>query len=40
VSYDNIFWIVALAVIACIPVILLIRNDKKAGAAPVDIHIE
>lgn len=40
VSYDNIFWVVALAVIACIPVILLIRNNKKAGAAPVDIHIE
>lgn len=40
VSYDNIFWMVALAVLACIPIILLIRNQKGAAAAPVDVHLE
>jgi MFS transporter, DHA2 family, multidrug resistance protein len=40
VSYDNIFWIVALSVLVCIPIILLIRNDKGAAAAPVDVHLE
>lgn len=40
VSYDNIFWIVAVAVLLCIPIILLIKNDKKAGAAKVDVHLE
>jgi DHA2 family multidrug resistance protein len=40
VSYDNIFWMVALAVLFCIPVILLIRDNKKAGAPKVDVHLE
>lgn len=40
VSYDNIFWIVALAVLCCAPIILLIRNNKSAGTAPVDVHLE
>jgi len=40
VSYDNIFWMVALAVILCIPIILLIRNNKNAGGPKVDVHLE
>lgn len=40
VSYDNIFWIVAMAVLVCIPIILMIRNDKSSGGAPVDMHLE
>jgi DHA2 family multidrug resistance protein len=40
VSYDNIFWMVAVAVLFCIPIILLIRNNKSAGTAKVDIHLE
>lgn len=40
VSYDNIFWMVALAVIFCVPIILLIRNNKTAGGPKVDVHLE
>ncbi len=40
VSYDNIFWIVAVAVLCCIPVILLIRNNKSAGLPKVDVHLD
>ena len=40
VSYDNIFWMVALAVLFCIPIILLIRNNKKTGGPKVDVHLE
>lgn len=39
VSYDNIFWMVALAVILCVPIILLIRSQKGAGPK-VDVHLE
>ena len=40
VSYDNIFWLVALATVFCIPIILLIRNNKKADSPKVDVHLE
>lgn len=40
VSYDNIFWIVAVSVLLCIPVILMIRNSKAGTAAKVDVHLE
>jgi hypothetical protein len=33
VSYDNIFWIVAIASLVCVPLILLIRNKKTEGVA-------
>lgn len=33
VSYDNIFWIVALASLVCIPLIFLIRNKKSQAEA-------
>jgi DHA2 family multidrug resistance protein len=39
VSYDNVFWSVAVAISICIPFILLIRN-QKGKAAPVDVHLE
>jgi len=39
VSYDNVFWTVAVAISICIPVILLIRN-QKGKVAPVDVHVE
>jgi MFS transporter, DHA2 family, multidrug resistance protein len=38
ISYDNIFWIVAIALLVCIPIILSIRNNKQASVLPVDIH--
>ncbi len=34
VSYDNIFWYVAVAVLFCIPLVFLIRNQKAASGAP------
>jgi DHA2 family multidrug resistance protein len=40
VSYDNIFWLVAVSVLACIPIILMIKNDKSAEAAKVEVHLE
>jgi DHA2 family multidrug resistance protein len=40
VSYDNIFWIVAVAVLCCVPIILLIRNNKSAGTTHVDVHLD
>lgn len=38
ISYDNIFWTVAIALLLCIPIILLIRNKKKASTVTVDVH--
>jgi len=40
VSYDNIFWLVAVAVLFCIPIILLIKNKKSSGMAKVDVHLD
>lgn len=39
VSYDNVFWMVSLTIVACIPVILMIRN-KKGEKVKVDMHME
>lgn len=40
VSYDNIFWVVGLAVLLCIPLILLIKDKKDKNAPKVDVHLE
>lgn len=40
VSYNNIFWAVAIAIIFCVPIIMLIRNNKKAPAIKSDVHLD
>ncbi|MFM7152892.1 MAG: hypothetical protein ACKOZV_02060, partial [Bacteroidota bacterium] len=40
VSYNNIFWAVAISVLLCLPVIFLIRRNEKEPAAKVDVHME
>jgi len=40
ISYNNIFWMVALAVLFCMPLIFLIRYHKRSGTAPVDVHLD
>lgn len=40
VSYNNIFWLVAIAVLCCVPLILLIRINKDSGVAPVEVHLD
>ena len=39
VSYDNVFWTVAVTISICIPFILLIRN-KKGSHTAVDVHLD
>jgi MFS transporter, DHA2 family, multidrug resistance protein len=39
VSYDNIFWTVAVIVLLCIPIVLLIKTPKTP-AKPIDVHID
>lgn len=39
ISYDNVFWTVAITISVCIPFILLIRNSKGVSA-PVDVHLD
>jgi len=40
VSYNNIFWAVAISVLFCLPIIFLIRRDKKVPAVKAEVHIE
>ncbi len=40
ISYNNVFWTVGLAVIICIPVILLIRNSKEKMGEKIEVHME
>lgn len=40
VSYDNIFWIVAIASLVCVPLILMIRNRKSGGHAETEMFME
>ncbi len=40
VSYDNIFWLVAMSVLCCVPLILMIKNNKGMPGAKVDIHLD
>lgn len=40
VSYDNIFWIVAVASLVCVPLILMIRNRKSAEKAETEMFME
>ncbi len=40
ISYDNVFWTVGLAVVICIPVILLIRNSNAATGEKIQVHME
>ncbi len=39
VSYDNVFWTVAVIVLLCIPIILLIKKTKDP-VKPVDVHLD
>lgn len=40
ISYNNVFWTVGLAVVICIPIILLIRNTKEESAEKIEVHME
>ncbi|MBH2004317.1 MAG: DHA2 family efflux MFS transporter permease subunit [Sphingobacteriia bacterium] len=40
VSYNNVFWTVGLSILVCIPIILLIRNNKKHSGEKIDVHLE
>lgn len=40
ISYDNVFWTVGLTILVCIPIILLIKNDKKHSGEKIDVHLE
>jgi len=40
ISYDNVFWTVGLTILVCIPIILLVKNDKKHSGEKIDIHLE
>ena len=40
ISYDNIFWLVGLTILICIPLILLVRDSKKHSGEKIDVHLE
>ncbi len=40
ISYNNVFWTVGLASLICIPIILLIRNNKSAKTEKIEMHLE
>jgi DHA2 family multidrug resistance protein len=40
VSYNNVFWTVGLTILICIPIILLVKNDKKHSGEKIDVHLE
>lgn len=40
ISYDNVFWTVGLLSLACIPIILLIRNKKSVSNEKIEMHLE
>lgn len=40
ISYDNVFWMVGLTILVCIPIILLVKNDKKHSGEKIDVHLE
>ena len=40
ISYNNVFWTVGLAVVICIPIILLIRNNKEKSTEKIEVHME
>lgn len=40
ISYDNVFWTVGLTILICIPIILLVKNDKKHSGEKIDVHLE
>ncbi len=40
ISYNNVFWTVGLAVVICIPIILLIRNNKEQSTEKIEVHME
>ncbi len=40
ISYDNVFWSVGITILVCIPIILMIKNDKKRGGEKIEVHLE
>lgn len=36
VSYTNVFWLVGVSALVCLPLVFLIRNNKKAAVEAVD----
>jgi hypothetical protein len=40
VSYNNVFWTVGLSIVVCIPIILLIRNNRKHAGEKIEVHLE
>lgn len=40
VSYNNVFWTVGLSILICIPIILLIRNNRKHAGEKIEVHLE
>jgi DHA2 family multidrug resistance protein len=40
ISYDNVFWTVGLASLVCIPIILLIKNNKSVTSEKIEMHLE
>ena len=40
ISYNNVFWVVGLLLLFCIPIVLLIRNNTKYGGEKIDVHLE
>lgn len=40
ISYDNVFWTVGITILVCIPIILLIKNEKKYSGEKIEVHLE